>query len=84
LRIIASKKHPLQLSGKYAKIPLTLENKLRDIFPNEDEYQFIKSELIKSPTGMFDEFIDLFMDLKEENEKLNQKELKNLEYIDEE
>jgi hypothetical protein len=81
-RIIPSKRHPLYLSGKCVKIPLELDNKLKDIFMNEKEYEFIKSELLKSPTSVPDEFMDLFNELKEESDKLSREDIKDLEYND--
>jgi len=81
-KIIPSKKHPLMLSGKYAKIPLGLDNKLKDIFTDEKEYEFIKSELIKSPLCVPEEFMDLYNELKEESYKLSHEDLKDLEYND--
>ena len=39
---------------------LELDNKLRDIFTDEKEHEFIKSELKKSPVCVPDEFMDLF------------------------
>ncbi len=70
-KIISSKKHPLLLSGKYAKIPLELDNKLRDIFEDEKEYELIKSELVKSPTCEPEEFIDLYHELRGEEDKIS-------------
>jgi len=81
-KIIPSKKHPLMLSGKYAKIPLELDNKLKDIFTDDKEYEFIKSELIKSPLCVPEEFMDLYNELKEESDKLSREDLKDLEYND--
>ena len=79
-RIIKSKKQPLLLTGKYAKIPLELENKLRKIFPNEEEYEAIKTELIKSPLSFSSEFTTLYEELKDEIEKISDEEMK---YLDE-
>jgi len=63
-------------------IPLELDNKLRKIFTDEKEYEFIKSELIKSPACVPDDFMDLFKELKEESDKLSNEDLKDLEYND--
>ena len=79
-KLIPSKKHPLALSGKYAKIPLELENKIKNIFTDDKEYEFIKSELLKSPACVLDDFIDLFNELKEESDKLSNEDIKDLEY----
>ena len=79
-KIVKSKKQPLLLSGKYAKIPLELENKLRKIFPDEEEYEAIKTELIKSPLSFSSEFTELYEELKDEIEKISDEEMK---YLDE-
>jgi len=81
-KLIPSKKHPLALSGKHAKIPLELDNKLKDIFGDEKEYEFIKSELLKSPTCVPEEFVDLYNELKDEEDKISQEDIKDLEYND--
>jgi hypothetical protein len=79
-KIIKSKKQPLLLTGEYVKIPLELENKLRKIFPDEEEYKAIKTELIKSPLSFTSEFTKLYNDLKDEIEKISDDEKK---YLDE-
>ena len=61
--IVRTAKSPLLLS---MKIPLELENKLKDIFADEKEIEFIKSEISKSPLGVTSEFLDLYNELKEE------------------
>lgn len=65
-RIIPSKKTSLLLSGKFAKIPLELENKLKKIFTDKEEYERIISEFIKSPACVPEEFFELYDELKNE------------------
>ena len=79
LRIIPSKKHPLLLSGKYAKIPLELNNKLKEILPNERSYEFIKAEMKKTPFHITEDFFKLYHDLLDETQRLSEKERKLLE-----
>jgi len=79
-KVIKSKKQPLLLTGKYVKIPLELENKLRKIFPDEEEYEAIKTELIKSPLSFISEFSTLYEEFKDEIEKISDDEMK---YLDE-
>jgi len=79
---IPSKQHPIALSGKYAQIPLEIDYKLKDIFTDDKDYEFVKSELIKSPACVPDEFMNLFNELKEESDKLSHEDLKDLEYND--
>jgi len=77
-KIIKSKKQPLLLSGKYTKLPLELENKFRKIFTDEEEYNAIKTELIKAPLSFISEFIKLHDQLKEEMKKIPTEEIKYL------
>jgi len=56
---IPSKQHPIALSGKYAQIPLEIDYKLKDIFTDDKDYEFVKSELIKSPLSVSDVFFGL-------------------------
>jgi len=77
-KIIKNKKQPLILTGKYIKIPLELENKLRNIFPDQEEYEAIKTELIKSPISFSSEFTELYKELKDEIEKISDEEMKYL------
>jgi hypothetical protein len=79
-KIIKSKKQPLLLTGKFIKIPLELENKLRKIFPDEKEYEAIKTELIKSPLSFSSEFLNSYNEMKEELELISEKDLKYLEF----
>ena len=79
-KIIKSKKQPLLLTGKYVKIPLELENKLRKIFPDEKEFEAIRTELIKSPLSFTSGFTKLYNELKDEIKKISDEEMK---YLDE-
>lgn len=79
-KIIKSKTEPLLLKGKYLKIPLELENKLRSVFPDDKEYEAIKAELLKAPLSFASDFIKLHDDLKDEMERISSEEFK---YLDE-
>ena len=78
-RIIPSKRHSLLLSGKYAKVPLEIDNKLKDIFTDENEYEAIKAEIIKSPGCIPEEFLNLYEDLKNEKEQLPEDSSKKID-----
>ncbi len=69
---IKSKKQPLLLAGKFAKVPLEIENKLSNIFTDEKEYQAIKTELLKSPLGLFSEFFTLYKNLIDETKRISE------------
>jgi c-di-GMP-related signal transduction protein len=69
--LIKSKNHSLLLRSKLSQIPPKLENKLKNIFPNEEEYDFIIAELLKSPPSVFEEFINLYDDIKLEMNQLD-------------
>jgi hypothetical protein len=77
--IFKSKKQPLLLSGKFSKIPLELDNKLRDVFPDEVEYNAIKSELLKSPLSIPSEFLKSYKEMKEELKQLSGETMKQLD-----
>ncbi|MFX1357408.1 MAG: hypothetical protein ACFFA8_08970 [Promethearchaeota archaeon] len=78
-RLIPSKRHPMLLSGDYADIPLELENRLRSIVSDEDELSLIKSEILKAPYGLSDEFLSLYDEIKEELKKIEGEESKYLD-----
>ena len=78
-RIITSRKQPLLLSGKFAKIPFELDNKLKSIFKDESEYELIKSELIKSPLCIPSDFLNLYDEVKEEIDQVSGEDSKYLE-----
>jgi hypothetical protein len=71
-KTIKNKKQPLLLAGKFAKIPLEIDNKLSNIFTDEKEYQAIKTELLKSPLGLFSEFFTLYKNLIDETKRISE------------
>lgn len=75
-KIIKNKKEPLLLAGKHLKIPLELENKLRNIFTDDEEYEKIKVELLKSPLSFTSEFIRLHDELNHELKKISDEDIK--------
>lgn len=75
-KIIKSKKQPLLLAGKFAKIPLEIENKLNSIFSDEKEYETIKTELLKSPLGLSSEFFTLYNDLMDETTRISEEKIR--------
>jgi len=77
-KILKSKKQPLLLAGKYARIPLEIENKLKSIFTDEKEYEFIRTELQRSPFYFTKEFLSLYDELKKE-ERISGEEPKYLD-----
>lgn len=77
-KTIKSKKQPIFLTERYTKIPLELENKLRTIFNDEEEYEAIKAELIKSPLSFISEFIRLHDQLKDEVKGISSEDIKYL------
>ncbi|MFX1278966.1 MAG: hypothetical protein ACFFA3_06075, partial [Promethearchaeota archaeon] len=79
-KILKSKKQPLLLTGKFIKIPQELDDKLRSVFTDKQEYEAIKAELIKSPLSMPSEFFKSYSEMKEELKKISGEEQK---YLDE-
>ncbi|MBD3342520.1 MAG: hypothetical protein GF353_25700 [Candidatus Lokiarchaeota archaeon] len=78
-RIISSRKQILLLSGKYAKIPLELDNKLKTVFKDQEQYEKVKSELIKTPISFPSEFLQFYDEMKKKIISTSQDEQK---YID--
>ncbi len=66
IRIKQHEQPSLLISSKHASIPLELENKLTNIFPDENDLEVIKSELIRAPFGSLDDFLKLHKELKKE------------------
>ena len=77
-KIIKNKKQPLLLASNFARIPLEIENKLKTIFTDEEEYEFIKIELQRSPFYFSKEFLSLYDELKKE-ERISGEEPKYLD-----
>jgi hypothetical protein len=73
-KFITSKKQKLLLTGKFAKVNPELENKLKEVFPNDQNYNKIKREMQKTPIPVIREFLDLYKTLKKEAEFLNESE----------
>jgi hypothetical protein len=78
-RIIPSKRHPILLSGEFVDIPLELENRIKSIVSDKDELNVIKSEILKAPYGLSDEFLSLYDELKEEIKRIEGGESKYLD-----
>ena len=65
-RIITNKRKPLLLTERLLKLPLALDNALKAIFKDEKEYNFIKSEIYRTPESTAAGFISLYKELKKE------------------
>jgi hypothetical protein len=78
-KIIKGKKHPLLLTGKFIKLPEELDNKLRSVFTDEDEYEAIKAELIKSPLSVPSEFLKSYEEMQEELRQISGEDVKYLD-----
>ncbi|MHA1192083.1 MAG: hypothetical protein ACTSP9_07275 [Promethearchaeota archaeon] len=76
--VISSRKQPLLLSSKYMKQVREFDNKLKEMFPDEKEYENIKNELQKSPIGLVPDFLSLYDDLKDEIDKIEDKKIDQL------
>jgi len=78
-KIIKNKKQPLLLSGKFLKIPLELDNKLRSILTDEKEYEATKAELLKSPLSILSGFLKSYNEMKDEKKQLSGEDMKYLD-----
>ncbi len=68
-RMFTSYRQPLLLKSQ-VNIPKQLENELKNIIPDETEYEQIKLELAKSPFLTTEDFQKLYKELKEKDEAL--------------
>jgi hypothetical protein len=66
LRFISSRRQPLLVSSKYLKQEGEFDNKLKDIFSDEREYEYIRNEIQKSPMYLAPDFFSLYDELKDE------------------
>jgi len=79
-RIFKNKTQPLLINaGKFSQIPKELDNKIREVFKDEKEYEFIKSELLKVPLNTYSEFKDLYDDLEKEMKQLSKTKMNYLD-----
>ena len=76
---VTSRKQQLILAGKYPQAFMELENKMRDIFTNDEEYNLIKTEVQKTPFTIIPDFMSLYKEIKEEMNELTTEEKKELE-----
>ncbi|MBY9006736.1 MAG: hypothetical protein KGD63_08260 [Candidatus Lokiarchaeota archaeon] len=76
-RFITNRESVLYLPGKKIKQLKEIDNKLKNIFQNKEEYELIKNDLVKAPINFTTEFLELYDELKDESEeligKMNQK-----------
>ena len=73
-RIITNKRKPLLLTEKLLKLPLALDNALKTIFKDEKEYNFIKSEIYRTPESTAAGFISLYKELKKEFDEIEKEQ----------
>ena len=59
------------------KLPLALDNALKIIFKDEKEYNFIKSEIYRTPESTAAGFISLYKELKKELEEIEKGQEEN-------
>ncbi|MFX1275304.1 MAG: hypothetical protein ACFFAT_09720 [Promethearchaeota archaeon] len=77
--LIKDKDQVLTLSCNFKKIPKQIENKLKTIFSDKDEYESILNELARLPISTLDEFSDLYDEFKDEIDLIEMKESKEIE-----
>ena len=78
---IKNKNQFITLSSKYHELPKQIENNFKNIFENEDEYENVLNELIKTPCSNPSEFFDLYDELKYEINELELEESKEKEFF---
>ena len=80
--VISSRNQPLLLSSKYMKRVGEFDNNLREIFPDEKDYENIRNEIQKSPIGLVSNFFSLYDELKDEIDKIEDKKVDQLDLKD--
>ena len=78
-KTIKSIKQPLILTRTSASIPKEIENKLKDIFKDTNQFEKIKMDLLKSPLSVSSEFFKLFDRIQEEKQKISKEESQFIE-----
>jgi len=76
---IKNKNQLMTLSYKYHELPKQIENNFKNIFENEDEYENVLNELIKTPCSNPSEFFDFYDEFKNEINELELKKSKEEE-----
>ena len=59
-KLVSDKDNPLYLTMKYKKLTPELENKMRAIFTNEQEYEEMKKEILKYPESAAWHFLKFY------------------------
>ncbi|MBN1214038.1 MAG: hypothetical protein JXA99_01225 [Candidatus Lokiarchaeota archaeon] len=72
-RFVKDKKHPLLLSYKKLSLPQFIEEKYKNLFRQETEYEDIHSDLAKSPISLSEEFLEFYNENVDELEELDTK-----------
>ncbi|NHI91761.1 MAG: hypothetical protein EAX96_04595 [Candidatus Lokiarchaeota archaeon] len=67
-RLITSKNQSLLFSPDHVKIPPELDEKLKEIIKDEDEYKRIKCDYQRSPKSVSKEFLELYEELKDQTD----------------
>jgi len=75
-KLISGKDHPLFLTMKYKELPPELENKMREIFRNEQEFGEMKKEIVKYPESAAWHFLKFY---KENRDSISYSDEKSLE-----
>ena len=78
-QLIKDKDQVLTLSYNYKKIPEQIENKLKNVFPDDNEYKSVLNELSRLPLCSLDEFYEFYEEFKDEIEQIDFGESKKIE-----
>jgi hypothetical protein len=81
-RLIPSKSHPLLLTETLLKLPRVVETNLKKIISDQNDFEFIKAEIFRSPESSATGFISLYHDIKEELEKQEKENVGIDQYFD--
>ena len=83
-KFIKDKKTPLYLLDDQFEPLKSIDNKIKNIFQDVDEYRLIVEDLVKAPINYSSEFIDLYEELKDETDEIiyNDNRKTDLDYLD--
>ncbi len=68
-RFIKSKKSPIYLPNKLRKPLNIIDNKIKNIIQDTEEYEIVLEDLVKSPMNTNSDFLELYEELKDEPDK---------------
>jgi len=76
-KLVSGKDTPLFLSMKHKKLTPEIENKMREVFTNEQEYEKMKEEIKKFPESAIWHFLQFYKDNRDAISNTDEKSLED-------